>query len=249
MAMYEQYAAVYDAAGQLAFSQRMIPYLQRLLARHPAPGTTMAEVACGTGTVAIAMAGAGWRVYGVDLSARMLEQARAKAAAAGVAVQWGQQDMRRLTLPEPVHLVTCLYDSINYMLTSEDLSAAVECAYRALAPGGLYLFDMNTAVVMATMWADETYYTDSDDLAVIMATDYDAQHQRTTVRVTCFERQAESGLYRKITEQHAEQAYPEEHVATLLTDAGFVVEGRYNCFTLSPATPATFRILWAARRP
>ncbi len=248
MAIYEQYAAVYDAAGQLAFSQRMIPYLQRLLKRHPAPGTTMAEVACGTGTVAIAMASAGWRVYGIDASARMLEQARAKAADAGVAVQWSQQDMRSLTLPEPVHLVTCLYDSINYMLTSDDLATAFGQAYASLVPGGLYLFDMNTAAVMATMWDGETYFTETDALSVIMATDYDAQRQRTTVRVTCFERVAESGLYRKIAEQHVEQAYPEEHVATLLTDTGFEVEGSYNCFTLSAAAPTTFRIMWAARR-
>ncbi|NLG28879.1 MAG: class I SAM-dependent methyltransferase [Chloroflexi bacterium] len=248
MGMYEDYAAVYDAAGQLQFSQRMVPYLQRLLGRHPAPGTTLAEVACGTGTVAVAMARAGWRVYGVDGAPAMLEQARAKARAEGVQIDWSVQDMRSFALPQPVHLVTCLYDSINYMLTSDDLSAAIQRAYSALTPQGLYLFDMNTAAVMAT-WADGTYFTDTETLTWIMSTDYDPRRQRTTVRVTCFERLDAGGLYRKIAEEHAEQAYPEEHVATLLVDAGFAIEGHYSCFTLSKSTPATFRIMWVARHP
>ena len=247
MAMYEHYAQVYDASGQLAFSLKMLPYIQRLLERHPAPGRTLLELACGTGTVAVAMAQAGWRVYGVDGSAQMLAQARAKAESQGAAVFWSQQDLRRFVLPERVHLITCLYDSLNYMLTSEDLSAAFERAFDALQPQGVYLFDMNTACVMATMWSGDTYYSDSDDLSVILTSDFDPQRQRSTVTVTCFQREGE--LYRKIREQHAEQAYPEEHIATLLTDAGFVVEARYDCFTMKAATPATFRIMWAARRP
>ena len=196
MGMYENYAVVYDAAGQLAFSQRMIPYLQRLLEHFPAPGRRLAEVACGTGTVAVAMAQAGYQVYGIDASAGMLERARAKAQAAGVQIEWSQQDMRRMALPEPVHLVTCLYDSMNYMLTSEDLGAAFERAYAALTPGGLYLFDMNTAAVMSTMWAGETVFTDSEDLSVVMAAQYDEQRQRITIHVTCFERLAGQPLYR-----------------------------------------------------
>jgi len=246
MGMYEQYAQVYDASGQLAFSLKMLPYLQRLLERHTAPGKTLLEMACGTGTVAVSMATAGWRVYGVDGSAHMLAQARAKAEAQGVDVLWSQQDMRHFVLPEQVHVATCLYDSLNYMLTSEDLSAAFESVSNALVPGGLYLFDMNTACVMATLWAGDTYYSDSDDLSVILTSDFDPQRQRTTVQVTCFQREGE--LYRKIRERHAEQAYPEEHVATLLADAGLHVEGHYDCFTLQPAGLATFRVMWVARK-
>ena len=61
MAIYQDYAAVYDRSGQLAFSLKMIPYLARLLERHPVAGHTLLELACGTGTVAVAMAQAGPR--------------------------------------------------------------------------------------------------------------------------------------------------------------------------------------------
>jgi ubiquinone/menaquinone biosynthesis C-methylase UbiE len=247
MAMYEEYASVYDASGQLAFSLKMIPYLQRLLEHHPVSGCTLLELACGTGTVAVSMAEAGWRVYGIDGSVEMLAQARAKAEENGVDVWWSQQDMRHFVLPERAHLATCLYDSLNYMLTSEDLYAVFRRVHDALQPGGLFLFDMNTAAVMATMWNGDTYFTDSDDLSMIMRSWYDDRRQRATVEVTCFERVG--ALYRKIVERHTEQAYPEEHVATLLVDAGFAVEARYDCFALHAPKPSSFRIMWAARRP
>lgn len=246
MGIYQDYAAVYDASGQLAFSLRMIGYLEQLLARHPVTGRTMLELACGTGTVAIAMAHKGWQVWGVDGSERMLAQARAKEGGDHPALKWLQQDMRLLHLPERVHLTTCLYDSLNYMLTSEDLGTVFRRVYGALLPAGLFLFDMNTARALAS-WDDETYFTDTEALSTIMHCDYDAAHQRIRIHITCFERVGD--LYRKISETHEEQAYPEEQIATLLVDAGFSIEASYRCFTFEPPDEETMRIMWVARKP
>ncbi|MBM3189184.1 MAG: class I SAM-dependent methyltransferase [Chloroflexi bacterium] len=247
MPIYDEYAAVYDRSGQLAFSLRMIPYLQSLLSRHAVGGKTLLELACGTGTVAIAFAAEGWRVYAVDGSAQMLAQARAKAERDDLALFWSQQDMRRFVLPERVYVATCLYDSLNYMLTDTDLRAVFRAVFRALQPGGLFLFDMNTACAFERVWNDQIYFTDSDDLSVILQCRYDARQQRTSVTVTCFERQGE--LYRKLVETHTEQAYPDEQIATLLTDVGFQVQARYACFTQVEPTADAMRIMWVARRP
>ncbi|MBC7235562.1 MAG: class I SAM-dependent methyltransferase [Chloroflexi bacterium] len=245
--IYNDYAKVYDASGQLAFSLRMIPYLGKLLERHPARGKVLLELACGTGTTAIGLAEAGWRVYGVDGSPQMLAQARAKAEGLNLDVHWSCQDMRRFFLPERVYLATCLYDSMNYMLTSEDLFTVFRQVYRALMPGGLFLFDMNTAYALSTLWNDTTYFTDSPDLSVVMRSIYDERQQRSTVVVTCFQRVNE--LYRKIVERHTEQAYPPEQIATLLLDAGFRLEASYDCFSFERPKLTTLRIMWVARKP
>jgi len=248
VSIYDAYAAVYDQSGQLAFSLKMLPYLNAILVRHPVSGNGLLELACGTGTVAIAMAGAGWHVYGVDGSAQMLAQARIKAAGEGVTVNWSQQDIRRIVLPERVHLATCLYDSMNYMLTSHDLEAVFGQVYDALLPAGLFLFDMNTAYVLSTVWDDETYWVDEEAFTVILHNDYDPLHQRAHATLTLFQRTGDN-QYAKIVEKHTEQAYPEEHVTTLLCDAGFVVEARYHCFGFTAPNDTTPRIMWVARRP
>ena len=246
MTIYRDYAQVYDQSGQLAFSLRMIPYVSRLLGRHPAHGKTLLDLACGTGTMAVAQAQAGWRVYGVDGSPEMLAQARMKAGDDDLALFWSCQDVRHFVLPEQVNLTACLYDSLNYMLTNDDVLAVFRQVYEASLPGGLFLFDMNTAWAFSALWDGETYFTTSDDLSVVLKSDYDATRQRTSVEVTCFQRVGD--LYHKIVERHVEQAYPREQIATLLTDAGFRVEAHYDCFTFDESTPSSLRIMFVARR-
>ena len=59
-----------------------------LLARHlPEPPSDVVDLGCGTGTLAVLLAGAGHRVRGTDLSPAMVDAARTKAAAAGVTVE------------------------------------------------------------------------------------------------------------------------------------------------------------------
>ena len=247
MSIYEGYAAIYDASGQLSFSLRMVPYLEELLALYPAPGRRWLELACGTGTVAVALAKRGWEVAGVDGSAAMLTQARAKAEAVGVTVAWSQQDMRQVKVTPPCDVATCLYDSLNYMLTSEDLEAVFRHVARCLAPRGLFMFDMNTAFALETFWGGQEYFEDRGNLAVAFSTRHSPSKQRTTVTVTWFERDAATGLYRKSSEQHTEQAYPPEHVSTLLVDAGFQVLATYDCFTQRAPREEASRLMWVAR--
>lgn len=54
------------------------------------------DIGCGTGTQAVYLARQGWRVIGLDDLDRPLRSARARAAAAGVAVDWVKGDVTRL---------------------------------------------------------------------------------------------------------------------------------------------------------
>ena len=60
-----------------------------LLERHlpPAPAR-IADLGCGTGTLAVLLAQAAHRVVGLDFSRGMIDRARAKAAAAGVEIEF-----------------------------------------------------------------------------------------------------------------------------------------------------------------
>ncbi|NLV74568.1 MAG: class I SAM-dependent methyltransferase [Chloroflexi bacterium] len=244
MPIYQDYAHVYDRSGQLRFSMRMLRYLDELLERFAVPGTRMIDLACGTGTVAIGMALHGFTVEGIDGSAEMLAEAALKTPA-GTAICWSQQDMRTFSA-QPAHLLTCLYDSLNYILTNDELLAVFRRVRAALEPHGLFIFDMNTPWVLANHWDDATLVLDTPDLTTILQSVYDPHQQRAGVTVTCFERQGE--LYRKIQENHQEQAYPLEQISDNLVRCGFQIEALYECFTFDPADDSTQRALWVARR-
>jgi ubiquinone/menaquinone biosynthesis C-methylase UbiE len=66
-----------------------------LLANLPAVPARIADLGCGSGSLTVLLAEEGYAVDGLDLSDRMLDVARAKAAAAGVDVSFAQGDASR----------------------------------------------------------------------------------------------------------------------------------------------------------
>jgi SAM-dependent methyltransferase len=58
----------------------------------PEPPADIADLGCGTGSLSVLLAAEGYRVTGVDLSARMITAAIAKAAGSGVAVSFRRGD-------------------------------------------------------------------------------------------------------------------------------------------------------------
>jgi SAM-dependent methyltransferase len=64
------------------------------------PGTRVLDVACGTGNAAIPAARAGGEVTGLDITPELLDGGRAKAAEAGVNVEWVEGDAEDLPFPD-----------------------------------------------------------------------------------------------------------------------------------------------------
>ena len=97
------------------------------------------EAACGSGLYATLLAGMGVRTIGADISSGMLEQARRRARAAGVEVQWVRASMQDLAdeLPGPYDAVLCLGNSLPHLLTDADLDAALRGFARLLRGAGL----------------------------------------------------------------------------------------------------------------
>lgn len=245
MGIYGRYAEIYDRSGQITFSLRMIPYLLGILEERGFEGQTMLDLACGTGTVALALASRGWTVYGVDASASMLAQARRKAEEAEQTLMLSQQDMRSFTLPVPVDLVTCLFDSLNYLHRVDDLEQTFSRVAAHLKPGGLFVCDMNTIWALAEIWDHNTYFSENEGLSVVMQSDYDEATHMAVVGVVAFIRRGE--LYERIEETHVERAYPERVVVEAMERAGLEVVDHYEAFSPNPPTSRSPRILWIAR--
>ena len=64
------------------------------------PGDRVLDVACGTGNVAIPLARRGARVTGVDIAPNLLVQARERAAAEGLRIQFDEGDAEQLPYPD-----------------------------------------------------------------------------------------------------------------------------------------------------
>lgn len=144
-AMYDAFSDDYDRfVNWDARLAAEMPFLEQQL--QSVGADRVLDVACGTGMHALALAQRGYAVVGVDSSAQMIRQARANAADADVAVDFhvasfgGVFDtLAGLTVQPTFDAILCLGNSLPHVLTTYDLSEALDDLAACLRPQGLVL--------------------------------------------------------------------------------------------------------------
>lgn len=152
---YDALAVIYDrwqATYGKDYSTLILPRLLRTIRAFHIPRRSMLDLACGTGTLALAMASRGWKVWGVDASEGMIRAARRNAGRNPHAVAFSCQDMRSFRVPEPLDLVTSLFDSVNHLTNRRDVYKTFRCVREVLRPGGYFVFDVNNILCYRTLW-------------------------------------------------------------------------------------------------
>jgi SAM-dependent methyltransferase len=140
----DAYDLIYDGIGK---DYRGEAAEVTALVRDRCPGArTLLDVACGTGAHLLHLQD-DFAVEGVELSAHMADRARRRLP--GVTVHEG--DMRLFDLGRRFDVVTCLFSSIGYARTPEDLDRALASMTRHLAPGGVLVVD---AWLTSEGWTD-----------------------------------------------------------------------------------------------
>ena len=225
MSLYQRFAHFYHQGPYIHFSRRLadeiFPNMLKELNLQP---KTLLDVACGEGTFAVAMAQRGLAVTGLDQSKAMLEIARLNAQEAWVSVRWIRKDMCKMRFEQQFEMLTCFFDSLNYLLKMSDLKAAFDGAFRALKPGGTYIFDMNTIYGLEVEWQKFPYYLQQErpDFIEFHANQCDYENAIASVRIIIFEKQGES--WQRFEEVHRERGYGAGDVHLLLEATGFEVQ-------------------------
>ena len=105
-------------------------------------GAAVLDLGCGPGTHAVPLALRGARVTGVDLSAALLDRARAAAAEAGADARFVRADMREFVEPDTFDLVTSMFTSFGLFADEDENRQVLRNAHRSLVPGGRLLVDL-----------------------------------------------------------------------------------------------------------
>jgi len=138
--------------------ERWIPAAADLPERLSTPGSRIADVGCGGGwsTIATARAYPGSEVIGFDADEASIADARANAAASGVAATFERADATRVADRGQ-------FDLILLLETLHDMSRPVEVLHalrRALAPGG--------SLLVADEKVAEHFHAPADDIERLM---------------------------------------------------------------------------------
>ena len=130
---YRDLARHYDLHGwdwyARTYGTRLIALLSE---RGVAAGASILDAGCGTGSLALLLSAAGYRVTGVDYSPEMIARARGKAGAA--AVDWRIGDIAALKLDARFDAVVSVADVFNHLPTLDAWEAALRSLLRELGP-------------------------------------------------------------------------------------------------------------------
>ena len=120
MNAYHDLAASYDSLTLDVDYDAVVAFYMDILGREGLHPRTAADLACGTGSVALRLAKMGMTVTAVDLSEEMLCVAAQKAESMENRPQFVCQKLQELHLPRAVDLAVCALDSLDYITEPAD---------------------------------------------------------------------------------------------------------------------------------
>ena len=217
MNAYTSLAASYDRLTNDVPYPQILEFLEALLQaenRHP---ESVLDLACGTGSLSVLLAKKGYRVIAADMSEDMLTEAQSKADALdGNRPFFICQRMERLRLPEPVDCVVCCLDSLNYITDPAACKKAITRVWRALKPGGIFLFDVNTPEKLQAM-DGQVFLDEDDDVYCVWRGAYADRICRYGIDLF----QRDGNRWSRSFEEHLEYAYTPGELTQYLEEAGF----------------------------
>ena len=216
MNAYHTLADSYDRLTNDVDYEAVVDFYQKILEREGITPRTAADLACGTGSVAVLLAKMGLDVTAVDMSEEMLCQAQQKAQ--DLPITFVRQKLQNLRLIKGVDLAVCALDSMDYITNPIHCQMAIHRIYRALNPGGCFIFDVNTPKKLKAM-DGQVFLDEDDDVYCVWRGEFDEQTNICSYGMDLFQRQG--NVWHRSFEEHREYAYSQEQLVSYLKQAGF----------------------------
>lgn len=245
MNAYHALASSYDSLTLDVDYDAIVDFYMCLLKRENVAPRSAVDLACGTGSVAIRLAKLGMQVTAVDLSEEMLCIAFQKAQGMENAPTFVCQPLQKLYLPRAVDLAVCALDSMDYITDPEDCRQAIHRVYKALNPGGCFIFDVNTPEKLRAM-DGQVFLDENEDTFCVWRGEFDEKTNILSYGMDIFQRQG--NLWHRSFEEHLEYAYTVNQLTGWLKEAGFTKIEVFSDRRLEPPKTGEQRIYLKARK-
>ena len=210
---YDNFAWVYNKHWGNHFLPVALNVIESLVLPGIPANACILDLCCGTGQLAGELSQQGYCVTGIDSSEKMLSFACENAPE----VKFVLDDARIFRNLNKYHLIVSMFDSLNHVMTSEELVEIFQNVRESLRDDGLFLFDVNIENGYQNHWYG-THGIVEDDHVCVFQTDYNPDSHIARFEATIF--RLEDDWYRSdIT--LLQMCYSESDIRTALESAGF----------------------------
>lgn len=214
----EDLAYIHDA-GFGRYVESAAAVLLAALRQRGLHGGRVIDLGCGSGILSERLDAAGFDILGIDISPAMVALARNRVPRG----QFRVESLLSAELPSCV-AVAAIGECFNFLFDRSNskrvLSKLWRSIYRALAPGGLFLFDVSGPGRVPGKRPQRSY-AEGKDWAVLFSAEEDRRRGLLTRTITSFRKVGE--LYRRDHEDHRLRLIGGSEMAENLRRAGFRV--------------------------
>ncbi len=220
MNAYGSLAPWYDALTNDVPYADIAEYCAKQFKACDRPIHTVLDLACGTGSLTVLLAGMGYEMISVDRSPEMLAEAADKLSAIPDTCPRPLllcQELASLDLYGTADAAICTLDSLNY-LAPDEVSRFFERLRYFLEPNGLLLFDVNPPEYFRAL-DGQAFVDEREDLLCLWRASLSEQGTELTYEMDVFRRSGKH--WTRESEEHIEYLHPPDELDSLLKQFGY----------------------------
>ena len=137
---YVALAPIYEHVMRHVNYRQWAHYIDNVIKKLDIKPNKVLDIGCGTGNFIHEMSLLGYQTEGCDPSGEMLQIARTN----NPGTFFRKDELPRLSqiAENSFQLVTCMYDTMNYLTSLNTFAEALNRIYQLLQPGGYFIFDV-----------------------------------------------------------------------------------------------------------
>lgn len=216
------------------YSSKYVELVLKIIKIYDLNVKSILDIACGTGVLASELYNKNFEVSGIDISEDMISVAKENVKG----VDFEVADMTEFMLNKKFQIITCAFDSINYLTDDKNIKDALTNILLHLDDDGFFIFDINTPILYKERHFG-VIHRKINEIEFKQILEYD---KASKIGKTIFDF-GENGI-----ETHIQKAYSVEEMDKFLLECGFKIMNRYKDFKLSPVDDKAYKIFYVVKK-
>ncbi len=149
---YKKFGYYYDEVMQQINYDLWLEFIEPYLKKND----KVLDLACGTATLVTMLKLKGYDAKGLDLSETILEIAKEKMKINHLNFDLYHMDMTNFKIDDKFDMITCFFDSINFLNKKENIKKLFNSVYNHLNDNGYFIFDIFSKEMLKEYENNET---------------------------------------------------------------------------------------------